>query len=152
MIAHLALVPFAELPSAIIIAILFFDGRTPALVCAVILGFFLDVFSPVFGFHLVVYPIVVLVAAQLSAALLTDQSLPSFAVLSLVGYLTLRIVSSLMYFAVTRVVPVLPALPIQYVAQSFFVGLASQIVLLLFFYAVGGAIARTMSRSYSFDR
>lgn len=145
------LMPAGELPLAVLVTVLFFLGKKPALLSAVILGFLLDLFSPVFGLHLVLYAAIIAIVSRLSAALFTDQSFPSFAVLSLGSYVAYAIGAEVLLFAhaVFSRVEILPPLV---ALHQFGLGFALQCILTGVLYILGSRISRRYSRNFTYAK
>lgn len=147
-ILHLSFFPFADLPITVLIAVLFFSGYTPALILATFFGFILDLFSPVFGVHLLLYPLLVTCARRIYSALLTDQSLLSFAVLTLGSFFAFRILDGIFFAALSLNHSLPSSLPFLYALRSHGVALLFQAVSTVLFYFLGSAVAQRLQTRY----
>lgn len=144
-VLHLSLFPFAELPIAVLVALLFFVGRQTALALAIVFGFVFDLFSPIFGLHLILYPLIVFIAWKVYAALLTDQSLLSFGVLSLGSFLLFRLFGGVAFFILSNDPGPLPFL---HTFRLHGEALGIHIMTSVLFYFVGSALTKPSLSRY----
>ncbi|MBI4268399.1 hypothetical protein HY627_01020 [Candidatus Uhrbacteria bacterium] len=137
-IVHLTLLPFGDLPLAVILAVLFFVGPAPALAISFMFGFFSDLYSPIFGIHLIAYPVISVMASKLYSAFLTDQSVFSFSALSFFAFIALWMFTGVSGFV-----------GLAETFRVFFLGLCTQAVFTFFLYGVCSFFSRTFSHGYA---
>ncbi len=101
-ILQLSVVPFADVGLCAVILLSFFRSARTAAWFGLAYGVVLDVFSPVFGVHLLVYPLCAAAAGRISGSTFTDRSLLALELLGAIILVAVSFVKSGIFFALAK--------------------------------------------------
>ena len=140
---QIAIVPWGELVLALAGVLLFLYSFPTSFTFALAGGFFLDLVGGSFGLRLVIFPLFVIAGRALTSSVLTDRSLLSACILSVVGYLTVS--AALLSASVVRAIitgSVLAPVISLTLIKEIIIGVFVQLVVVIISYGVMSLVTR----------